>query len=325
MINMSATAFLVRQVVRPASRLSRTLPIQSRVYSSLSETLSGKESHVLTRPLASFDLVKTLGKNYSLHTPEEDEIPLRAGQRLVCVGDVHGDYTALCRFLRIAGVMEEDGERWCGGDTVLVQCGDVLDRGSRELDCFGLLARLSQQAALDDGHVVVLWGNHEALNALGDFRYTTGDQEYRKTIGTVLDQAVDSQYWRAQFAGNQPSRWATYEPGGILAEPLLQHLKVAVKVGNTVCVHAGITKPHLDQNGGLSGMNQSARDWILNGMCMLACFRSFLLMQCRLVCWLESLYSIWLLLLLLAGLVACVQHNTRVSTIWGCMSRSKKP
>ena len=101
------------------------------------------------------------------------------------------------------GVMKEDGERWCGRDTVLVQCGRRV--GPHELHCFGLLV------ALDDGHVPsTLWATP-----------ATGDQKYRETIGTVaLDQAVDSQYWRSPIR-RQPTlpMWATYEPGGILAEP----------------------------------------------------------------------------------------------------------
>lgn len=215
-------------------------------------------------PLASLDLAQSFGKDYYLRTPEEDVIPLQDGQRLVCVGDVHGDYSALTEFLKIAGVLNDEGD-WCGGNTILVQTGDVLDRGSEELQCYALLSKLSQQSVLDDGMVICLWGNHEVLNSMGMFHYATDDSEYEDELGVLLDKALPEDNWRAQFAANQPSRWAVYEPGGILAEPLMQHLKVAVCVGDTLCVHAGLTKEQLDDSGGLTEMNRAAQEWIRQG------------------------------------------------------------
>lgn len=208
---------------------------------------------------------------YQLVSPDANEIPLVEGQRLVCIGDVHGDFQALETFLSIAGVYCKDSQQnqeWTGGNTILVQCGDVLDRGTEELKCFDLLTRLSKQAEAAGGAVVLLWGNHEALNAGGQFHYTTGgDREYEATMGSTIDEQLQTNQWRVQYAGNQPARWATYEPGaGILAHPLMSRMKVAVKVGKTVCVHAGLTATHLDQYGGLKGMNEDAQQWMKKGM-----------------------------------------------------------
>lgn len=51
------------------------------------------------------------------------------------VGDLHGDMSKTIKSLAIARVAEErDGEIvWTGGDTVVVQLGDVLDRGDTEI------------------------------------------------------------------------------------------------------------------------------------------------------------------------------------------------
>jgi len=70
-----------------------------------------------------------------------------------------------------------------------------------------------------------------------------------------------SKRWRIQYAGNQPSRWNAFEPGGWLSEPLLKHMNVAVVVGRTLFVHGGLTKDHLVKYGGLSEMNASVRKW----------------------------------------------------------------
>ncbi|HCQ02865.1 MAG TPA: hypothetical protein DIT99_20230 [Candidatus Latescibacteria bacterium] len=48
--------------------------------------------------------------------------------RIVAIGDVHGDVDALVSILRKADVIDARNQ-WIGGKTVLVQLGDVLDRG----------------------------------------------------------------------------------------------------------------------------------------------------------------------------------------------------
>ena len=216
-----------------------------------------------TAPLAN---LVDLSDTYQLETSADGILPLQEGQRLVCVGDVHGDFKALEEFLTIGGVYDPKEGKWIGGNTILVQCGDVLDRGSEELVCFELLTKLSRQAPQDGGHVILLYGNHEALNCQGLFHYTTGEEEYEKTLGPRIDEQLKSDRWRYQYSGNQPARWASYEPGsGVLVNPLLANMKVAVKVGRTVCVHAGLTSRHLDQYGGIKGMNEQVRQYVRQG------------------------------------------------------------
>ena len=51
------------------------------------------------------------------------------------VGDIHGDLRKAISSLEAARVLQEvAGQvRWAGGDTVVVQLGDVLDRGDSEI------------------------------------------------------------------------------------------------------------------------------------------------------------------------------------------------
>lgn len=51
------------------------------------------------------------------------------------VGDIHGDLRKAISSLELAQVLQEvNGQvRWAGGDTVVVQLGDVLDRGDSEI------------------------------------------------------------------------------------------------------------------------------------------------------------------------------------------------
>lgn len=52
------------------------------------------------------------------------------------MGDIHGDLQKTFLSLALAGVLREGTHKepiWCGGDATLVQLGDVLDRGAKEI------------------------------------------------------------------------------------------------------------------------------------------------------------------------------------------------
>jgi hypothetical protein len=96
----------------------------------------------------------------------------KESQRIVAVGDLHGDYAAWLDIARAAGIIDAAGH-WSGGKAVLVQLGDITDREPDSLKIIRSLQQLSAEAPGAGGKVVVLLGNHEAMNLLGDHRYTT--------------------------------------------------------------------------------------------------------------------------------------------------------
>ena len=57
------------------------------------------------------------------------------------MGDIHGDLQKTFLSLALAGVLREGTHKepiWCGGDSTVVQLGDVLDRGAKEIgEIFG--------------------------------------------------------------------------------------------------------------------------------------------------------------------------------------------
>ena len=91
-------------------------------------------------------------------------------ERIVAVGDVHGDYGQFVRVLRAAGIIDQKN-RWIGGKTHLVQTGDVPHRGPHSRKAMDLLMRLEKQAKKAKGFVHALIANHEAMNVYGDLRY----------------------------------------------------------------------------------------------------------------------------------------------------------
>jgi hypothetical protein len=89
--------------------------------------------------------------------------------RIVAIGDVHGDADALTALLTRAGLID-GAKRWSGGTAVLVQTGDLLDRGTQVREVFDLLMSLEGEASAAGGRVIVLNGNHEGMNATGELR-----------------------------------------------------------------------------------------------------------------------------------------------------------
>ena len=93
-----------------------------------------------------------------------------AQMRVVAVGDSHGAYPEFVTILQRVGLI--DGNRqWIGGSSVLVQTGDVIDRGKQSRECLDLLMDLERQAPKQNGRVIPLLGNHEVMNIMGDLRY----------------------------------------------------------------------------------------------------------------------------------------------------------
>src|SRR5258708_36725045 len=70
----------------------------------------------------------------------------KAPERLVAVGDVHGDFDDLCRILKRTGLVDNQN-RWIGGSATLVQTGDLVDRGPQGRGVIDLLLGLEKQAA----------------------------------------------------------------------------------------------------------------------------------------------------------------------------------
>lgn len=97
-----------------------------------------------------------------------------AAPALYAVGDIHGDYPKLTQILTSAGLIDKNG-KWTGGDATLVQTGDFLDRGPDIIPVMDLLMNLQREAPKSGGNVIVLLGNHEMMNIMGDLRYVTNE------------------------------------------------------------------------------------------------------------------------------------------------------
>jgi hypothetical protein len=180
---------------------------------------------------------------------------LPAPARLVAIGDVHGDVDALHAVLRLAGAIDAN-DHWSGGAMWIVQTGDLLDRGDTERAILDLVARLETEAASAGGRFVALNGNHEIMNAQGDFRYVTpgGFRAFER----FADDA--SEHVREEFPFAMRGRAAVFAPGGRYARWFATHNTVQL-IGDTVFVHGGVVPSHVDT--GLETINRAVRRYFL--------------------------------------------------------------
>jgi hypothetical protein len=189
--------------------------------------------------------------------PVEEAFPTRFGaaERIIAIGDLHGDLEAARLALRLGGAIDSN-DQWIGGDLVVIQTGDILDRGDEEEAVIRLFQRLQEEAERADGAVHILNGNHELMNAYQDFRYVTpGGFVDFEDVAAV--DAADSLL--ASLEPDQRARAAAFVPGGPFASVLAQRNTVII-VGNSLFVHGGILPEHVDR--GLDRMNDEIRAWL---------------------------------------------------------------
>ena len=188
-----------------------------------------------------------------LPQPTRQEAPAR----IIAMGDIHGDIQAMRTAFRLANLIDED-DAWIGGETVVVQTGDQLDRGDDERDILHTLDRIADEAHAAGGMVVTLNGNHEAMNVELDLRYVTDDGflDFADLAPPPDEQDEELQGWVEEQRG----RVAAFRPGGVYAQLLSRQNTVAV-VGNTLFVHGGVLPAHT--GWGLENINEDVTTWML--------------------------------------------------------------
>jgi hypothetical protein len=185
-------------------------------------------------------------------------------ERIVAVGDLHGDYEQFSAVMRMTGLVDENG-KWVGGRTHLVQNGDIPDRGPDSLKIIRDLQALEKAARKSKGFVHLLIGNHEAMNIYGDLRYVH-EGEYRVLIDeesperqtdyyqrfikhmansgseTITDEGFKEKWMHTYPLGYVEHR-LLWQPGGEVAEWVRKHNSI-IKINDTLFVHGGVN-PHL--------------------------------------------------------------------------------
>ena len=158
--------------------------------------------------------------------------------RVVILGDVHGRADLLRQALAATSLY--DNGLWTGGRTLLLQAGDLIDRGPRGLECMDLFMSLSDQARQAGGLAVSVLGNHE-LMALSS---ASGDPMARAMWSRNGCQALFSEYReRCRLRGEAAEPESFYEmfsPSGPYGQWMLGR-PALVKTPEFILTHAGLT------------------------------------------------------------------------------------
>jgi len=95
---------------------------------------------------------------------------LTGAKRRIVVGDIHGELDGVREILRNARLIDSE-DHWRGGVSILIQTGDVIDRGPYSREALELLRKLQKEADGAKGEVIRLFGNHELMLLQRDFSY----------------------------------------------------------------------------------------------------------------------------------------------------------
>ena len=183
-------------------------------------------------------------------------------ERVVAVGDIHGDADQLAAVLRSAKLIDEK-DAWCGGKAHLVQTGDILDRGPDSRRAMDLLMRLEAEAKQAGGAVHALIGNHEAMNLYGDLRYVSEGEiaafrdansekareelykEHQKSAKGIPFDETYRRNWEAEHPLGYAEHRRAFGPDGVYGKWIRGHNAV-LRIDGTLFLHGGISPKYAD-------------------------------------------------------------------------------
>jgi hypothetical protein len=172
-----------------------------------------------------YDLIK------NIQCPSEQLNIFPMKDRIVAIGDIHGDFESLIFLLYTAELINNE-LKWIGKDSFVVQTGDIFDdrrpnfpdeykphEPYDELLILEYLADLNIQAEKEGGRVLICFGNHELVNVFKP--------------GFFKDFSFDSTH--------QYNDKRNMLPGRIVAKKLACIMNLFVIIGNYIFVHGSLT------------------------------------------------------------------------------------
>jgi hypothetical protein len=181
-------------------------------------------------------------------------------KRIIIIGDLHGDYEKTIETLKLANLIEivDKKIKWKGGDTIVVQLGDQIDRcrldrgvcsnegatlndEASDMKILYLMTELHNQAEKLGGAVYSIMGNHELMNVQGDFRYVSREN--------ILEFSKDG-----SIESGMIEREKQFKPGNKIANFLACTRLLSLVIGPYLFVHAGIV-PEIAKKYNVSDMN----------------------------------------------------------------------
>lgn len=212
--------------------------------------------------------------------PNSDFVPtvLPPVKRIISIGDIHGDYELAVKSFKLANLID-DNMNWIAipKNTVVVQVGDQIDScrpingqfckdtvtandSADDVKILQFFDLMHSKAKIHGGAVYSLLGNHELMNAVGDFRYVS--------LQNYKNFSYDTENGR--YTGPDGRKQA-FQPGGIVAKKMACNRLSVLIIGSNMFVHAGVLPGlvnrlehlSLDSHSKLEYLNAIVRKWLL--------------------------------------------------------------
>lgn len=178
--------------------------------------------------------------------------------RLVIIGDIHGDIKRLKTILIDAKIINNNIE-WIAEppNTVVVQMGDQVDSLNRDesiaewevlddVEVIYFTNLLDKFAQSKGGRFISIIGNHEFMNVIGNYSYVSSKS----------------------MANNENKRRELFKAKGVLS-PILSKRPIVLKIGELFFCHAGLTTKHLEllkkYGKDISYINRIWKSFVLHG------------------------------------------------------------
>lgn len=159
--------------------------------------------------------------------------------KLIAIGDVHGEYDVMVELLQNNGVINEDLD-WAWGEGHLVFIGDIFDRGNKVTESLYLIKKLQRQAMAQKGRLHLILGNHEVMILMNDSRYVS--PKYKNMCKRLM-----LNYPRFFAADTELGRW-------------LRSLNSVVKINDLIFVHGGLSPDLVERGLSLDQINHDIRN-----------------------------------------------------------------
>lgn len=187
--------------------------------------------------------------------------------RVVAIGDLHGDFLHCVQILQGTGLID-DKLQWIGGETHLVQLGDIMDRGPRARDIFDLMKRIEGEADKTGGRVHVLLGNHEEANLIGTALDVAGYLSWEQFVSFLPESflkrmerklkkvmseadpdegsgnAAKVKFWTDQMTANQVARSLYLENFRERYAKWLLGKNIVIRINDVIFTHGGISEEY---------------------------------------------------------------------------------
>ena len=185
----------------------------------------------------------TLAEYPILRYIEADTCCYNNVSKVLSLGDIHGHYPALVRYLKENKIVDEH-LKWIWGNGHLVLQGDVVDRGNQVTECLWLIYQLDFQAQRAGGKVHLLLGNHEVMAIGNDTRYLNRKYEFF------------SNYFFTDYS-------YFFSPSTMLGK-YLRSRNTVVMINGMLYSHAGISPKVIEKQLSIGKINKILRNYIQN-------------------------------------------------------------